>query len=186
MDELLTKVLDYSNIQKAYKQVSSNKGISGVDGVTTAELQSYMQENWERISQEIINGTYKPESVLGVEIPKQSGGKRLLGIPTVIDRLIQQSIHQVLNPIYDIEFSEFSYGFRQGRSTHHAIAQSQRYINDGYQDIIDLDLNPTCKYITIQSCITVFCNFSFYNWGTTFVFLTKGRCLKLSALNIFI
>jgi len=140
MDELLTKVLDYTNIQKAYKQVTSNKGSSGVDGVTTAELQTYMQENWERISQEIITGSYKPQTVLGVEIPKQSGGKRLLGIPTVMDRLIQQSIHQVLNPIYDIEFSEFSYGFRQGRSTHHAIAQAQRYINEGCQDIIDLDL----------------------------------------------
>ncbi len=140
MDELLTKVLDYSNIQKAYKQVTANKGSKGVDGVTTAQLRAYMQENWERISQEITKGTYKPQAVLGVEIPKNSGGKRLLGIPTVIDRLIQQSIHQVLNPIYDIEFSEFSYGFRQGRSTHQAIAQAQRYINEGYQNIIDLDL----------------------------------------------
>lgn len=140
MDGLLTKVLDYSNIQKAYKQVTANKGSKGVDGVTTAQLQVYMQENWERISSDITNGTYKPQAVLGVEIPKNSGGKRLLGIPTVIDRLIQQSIHQVLNPIYDIEFSEFSYGFRQGRSTHQAIAQAQRYINEGYQNIIDLDL----------------------------------------------
>ena len=140
MDELLMKVLDYSNIQKAYRQVTANKGSKGVDGVTTAELQSYMQENWERISKEIITGTYKPQAILGIEIPKSNGGKRLLGIPTVIDRLIQQSIHQVLNPIYDIEFSDFSYGFRQGRSTHQAIAQAQSYINEGYQDIIDLDL----------------------------------------------
>ena len=138
--ELIAKVLDYSNIQKAYKQVISNKGSKGVDGVTVTELQVYMQENWVRIKQEIINGTYKPQAVLGVEIPKSSGGKRLLGIPTVIDRLIQQAVHQVLNPMYDIEFSEFSYGFRQGRSTHQAIAQSQMYINEGYQDIIDLDL----------------------------------------------
>ena len=140
MDELLTKVLDYINIQKAYKQVTANKGSKGVDGITTAGLQVYMQENWDRISQEIIKGIYKPNAVLGVEIPKSSGGKRLLGIPTVIDRLIQQAIRQVLNPIYDIEFSEFSYGFRQARSTHQAIAQAQRYINEGYQNIIDLDL----------------------------------------------
>ena len=138
--ELLNKVLDYSNIGKAYKQVVGNKGSKGVDGVTTDQLQDYMQENWSRIKQEITTGHYQPQAVLGVEIPKTSGGKRLLGIPTVIDRLIQQSIHQVLNPIFDVEFSEYSYGFRKGRSAHQAILQSQRYINEGYQSIIDLDL----------------------------------------------
>jgi len=90
--ELLNKVLDYSNIDKAYKQVVGNKGSKGVDGVTTGQLQDYMQENWDRIKQEITIGHYQPQAVLGVEIPKTSGGKRLLGIPTVIDRLIQQSI----------------------------------------------------------------------------------------------
>lgn len=140
MEDLLTKVLNPSNIQKAYRQVTANKGSKGVDGVTTAQLQVYMQENWEKVKQEIITGTYKPQAVLGVEIPKSNGGKRLLGIPTVIDRLIQQAIHQVLNPIYEVSFSEHSYGFRQGRSTHQAIGQSQRHINEGYQYIIDLDL----------------------------------------------
>jgi RNA-directed DNA polymerase len=138
--ELLNKVLDYSNIEKAYKQVVGNKGSKGVDGITTAQLQDYMQENWSRIKQEITTGYYQPQAVFGVEIPKTSGGKRLLGIPTVIDRLIQQSIHQVLNQIFDIEFSRFSYGFRKGRSAHQAIWQAQRYINEGYQDVIDLDL----------------------------------------------
>lgn len=138
--ELLNKVLNYSNIEKAYKQVVGNKGSKGVDGVTTTQLQDYMQENWDRIKQEITTGYYQPQAVLGVEISKTSGGKRLLGIPTVIDRLIQQSIHQVLNPIYDVEFSENSYGFRKGRSAQQAIIQSQRYINEGYQNIIDLDL----------------------------------------------
>ena len=138
--ELLNKVLDYSNIEKAYKQVVGNKGSKGVDGVTTTQLQDYMQENWDRIKQEITTGYYQPQAVLGVEISKTSGGKRLLGIPTVIDRLIQQSIHQVLNPIYDVEFSENSYGFRKGRSAQQAIIQSQRYINEGCQNIIDLDL----------------------------------------------
>lgn len=138
--ELLTQVLDYSNINKAYKHVTSNKGCAGVDGVSTKELSLYMQENWSRIKQEITEGFYQPQAVLGVEIPKSDGGKRLLGVPTVIDRLIQQSIHQVLYPMYDIEFSEYSYGFRIGRNAHQAIAQAQRYINQGYQNIIDFDL----------------------------------------------
>ena len=138
--ELLMQVLDYSNVNKAYKHVTFNRGSEGVDKVSTKELSNYMQENWSRIKQEIISGTYKPQAVLGVEIPKTNGGKRLLGIPTVIDRLIQQSIHQVLYPMYDIEFSEHSYGFRIGRNAHQAIAQAQSYINQGYQDIIDFDL----------------------------------------------
>ena len=138
--ELLNKILDFSKIDKAYRQVVANKGSKGVDGVTTAQLQDYMHENWNKIKREITIGHYQPQAVLGVEIPKTSGGKRLLGIPTVIDRLIQQSIHQVLSPIFDVEFSEFSYGFRKGRRAHQAIQQAQRYINEGNQDIIDLDL----------------------------------------------
>jgi len=138
--ELITKVLDYSNINRAYKQVVSNKGGKGVDGITTKDLQGYMQDNWSRISQEITKGHYCPQSVLGVHIPKSNGGKRLLGIPTVIDRLIQQAIHQVLQPMYDFEFSEFSYGFRKGKNAHQGVLQALNYINDGYQDIIDLDL----------------------------------------------
>ncbi len=138
--ELLMQVLDYSNVNKAYKHVTFNRGSAGVDKVSVKELSDYMQENWSRIKQEIISGTYKPQAVLGAEIPKSSGGKRLLGIPTVIDRLIQQSIHQVLYPMYDIEFSQYSYGFRIGRNAHQAIAQAQSYINQGYQDIIDFDL----------------------------------------------
>ncbi len=137
---LLKQVLNYSNVNKAYNHVTSNKGSKGVDGVTTKELSAYMQENWERIKQEITKGEYQPQAVFGVEIPKTSGGKRLLGIPTVIDRLIQQSIHQVLYPIYDIEFSEYSYGFRIGRNAHQAVAQAQSYINSGYQYILDFDL----------------------------------------------
>ena len=138
--ELIEQVLDYTNVNKAYRNVIANKGSKGVDGVTTEELSSYMQENWERIKQEILSGTYRPQSVLGVEIPKTNGGTRLLGIPTVTDRLIQQSIHQVLYPMYDIEFSEYSYGFRVGKNARQAIAQAKSYINGGYQYIIDFDL----------------------------------------------
>ena len=111
--ELIAKVLDRQNIEKALKKVVSNKGTKGVDGVTIDELNPYMEMNWERIKQEVQMGSYQPQSVLGVEIRKSKGGTRLLGIPTVIDRLIQQAIHQVLNPIFDVEFSEFSYGFRK-------------------------------------------------------------------------
>jgi len=137
---LITKVVDYSNINQAFKRVVSNKGSKGVDGITTQELHDYMQENWSRIAEEITNGYYYPQAVLGIEIPKTSGGKRLLGIPTVIDRVVQQAVHQVLQPMYDYEFSDFSYGFRKGRNAHQAVLQSLSYINQGYQDILDLDL----------------------------------------------
>ena len=135
---LLYKILDELNIEKAYKQVVSNKGSAGVDGVR--ELKVYLQINWTRINQEILTGRYFPQAVKGVEIPKPKGGVRLLGIPTVIDRLIQQAIQQVLAQIFDIEFSEFSFGFRKGRGAHQAVLLSRIYINKGYQDIIDLDL----------------------------------------------
>jgi len=138
--ELIEKVLDYSNVSRAFKQVTANKGSAGVDGLKTTELKAYMQENWQGIKQEIIKGTYKPDTVLGVEIPKSNGGKRLLGIPTVIDRLIQQSVHQVLYPMYDVEFSEYSYGFRVGKNAHQAVLQAQSYINQGYQYVLDFDL----------------------------------------------
>lgn len=138
--ELLTKVLDDVNIANAYKQVVSNGGSKGVDGITTEQLQDYMQQHWAGIKQKITEGYYVPNQVRGVEIPKPKGGKRLLGIPSVIDRLIQQAIHQVLSPMYDIDFSEHSYGFRKGRNAHQAIFKAQSYINQGYQFIIDLDL----------------------------------------------
>ncbi len=140
MEELLTKILDDINIDKAYKHVVSNKGSKGVDGITVDDLKVYMKENWSEITEEILEGRYWPQAVLGVEIPKLKGGKRLLGIPTVIDRVIQQAIQQVLSPIFDITFSEYSYGFRKGRGVHQAVFQAQRYINDGYQYIIDIDL----------------------------------------------
>ena len=137
---MLRKVLENSNVKRAYRKVVSNGGSAGVDGIKTGELSLYMQENWERIQQEIIEGHYFPQAVLGIEIPKANGEKRLLGIPTVIDRLIQQSINQSLQVQFDSEFSEQSYGFRAGKSAHQAILEAQRNINDGYQEIIDLDL----------------------------------------------
>ncbi|MCP4178930.1 MAG: hypothetical protein GY756_14305 [bacterium] len=118
MKELLTKILDDINIDKAYKQVISNKGSKGVDRITVDDLKDYMKENWSEITEEILEGRYRAQAVFGVEIPKFKGGKRLLGIPTVIDRVIQQAIQQVLSPIFDITFLEYSYGFRKGRGVH--------------------------------------------------------------------
>jgi group II intron reverse transcriptase/maturase len=136
----LRQVLTYRNLQRAIKQVKRNNGSSGIDGMKVSELEEYFKANWQEIKTSIENGTYQPSTVLGVEIEKPDGGTRQLGIPTAIDRVIQQMIHQVLCPLYDIEFSLYSYGFRPRKNAHQAIHQALDYINSGYQDIIDLDL----------------------------------------------
>ena len=136
----LRQVLTPQNLQRAIKQVKRNKGSCGVDGMEVDELDGYFRANWTEIKSAIENGTFQPSKVLGVEIDKPDGGKRLLGIPTAIDRVIQQMVHQVLSPVYDVEFSTYSYGFRPGKNAHQAIHQALDYINSGYQDIIDLDL----------------------------------------------
>jgi RNA-directed DNA polymerase len=138
--DLLKQVLNPVNLGNAQQKVISNKGSAGVDGMKVSELRDYMQNHRGEIIRAIENGTYQPQKVKGIEISKLSGGKRLLGIPTVVDRMIQQAIHQVLCPLYDVEFSAFSYGFRPNKGAHQAIYQSLDYINSGYQDIIDLDL----------------------------------------------
>jgi group II intron reverse transcriptase/maturase len=137
---LLRQVLNPVNLGNALQRVISNKGSAGVDGMKVSQLREYWQYHKDEIIPSIEDGTYQPQMVLGIEIPKLSGGIRILGVPTVTDRLIQQAIHQVLCPIYDVEFSAFSYGFRPGRGAHQAIYQALDYINSGYQDIIDLDL----------------------------------------------
>jgi group II intron reverse transcriptase/maturase len=120
--------------------VVQNGGAAGVDGVETGELASYLREHWPQVRNEILEGRYRPSVVRGVEISKASGRKRLLGIPTVLDRLIQQAVHQVLSPLWEPDFSPYSYGFRPGRNAHQALRQAVEYINAGYQDVIDLDL----------------------------------------------
>ena len=117
-----------------------NKGAPGVDGMTVEELPLYLKAYWPEIESSLLSGTYQPAAIRGVMIPKANGGKRLLGIPTVVDRFIQQCVHQVLNKVYDETFSEHSYGFRPGRSAHDALTQALQHINEGYQDVIDLDL----------------------------------------------
>jgi RNA-directed DNA polymerase len=137
---MIEEILSKANLTKAYKQVLSNKGSAGVDKMKVSELKSYLNQHWTGIKTEVENGTYQPKSVLGIEIPKSSGGKRLLGIPTVLDRMLQQAIYQQLNLLWDSEFSEFSYGFRHGKNAQQAVLQALSYINEGFQQVIDLDL----------------------------------------------
>lgn len=138
--ELLNRMLRKENLKAAYKSVVRNKGSAGVDGVETGQLKSYLQENWTKLKQELESGQYFPGAVLGVTIPKRNGGKRLLGIPTTFDRMIQQAIHQELSPLFEPEFSEHSYGFRPGKSASQAILQARHYINQGHSYIVDIDL----------------------------------------------
>lgn len=140
MSELLEKILKDENIRQAQKRVYANRGASGVDGVTVQELAGYMQEHWGQIRQEIRERKYKPQPVLRVEIPKESGGIRKLGIPSVVDRVIEQAIAQVLSPIWEPLFHDHSYGFRPGRRCEQAIIQLLEYFNDGYTWIVDIDL----------------------------------------------
>ena len=140
MSELLEKILSRDNINAAYKKVCANKGTYGIDGVTTSELFDYIKENWGRIREEIRRREYSPQPVRRVEIPKASGGTRKLGIPTVMDRVIQQAIVQIIGPMCEPHFSEWSYGFRPGRSCETAIKQLLAYLNEGYEWIVDIDL----------------------------------------------
>lgn len=138
--ELLEKVLSKENLNMAYKQVYKNKGTSGVDGVTVEELFMYIQDHKEEILYKIRNRKYKPQPVRRVYIPKENGKMRKLGIPSVIDRVLQQAIVQILTPMYEEIFSDNSYGFRPKRSCEHAIIKVLEYFNDGYDWIVDIDL----------------------------------------------
>ena len=139
-NELLEKIVSRDNLNEAFKRVKANKGSHGIDGMGVDELLQYLKENGETIKQSILDGTYRPNPARRVEIPKENGKKRNLGIPTVVDRVIQQAISQVLTPIYEQQFSENSYGFRPKRSAHGAIRRSQSYIEEGYKYVVDMDL----------------------------------------------
>ncbi|MBQ9371184.1 MAG: hypothetical protein IJU03_03240 [Thermoguttaceae bacterium] len=132
MSELLEKILSHSNLNEAYEKVRANKGTGGVDGMTIAELKDYVRENWDGIKEQIRRREYKPQPVRRVEIPKPNGGVRKRGIPTVLDRVIQQGIAQVISPVFEPLFSEWSYGFRPNRSCEMAIKQLLVYLNEGY------------------------------------------------------
>ena len=137
---MIEKVLNRKNLYRAYRQVVSNKGSSGVDGMRVTELFSYLESNRDRIATSILNHTYVPNSIKGVEIPKQNGKTRLLGVPTVVDRWLQQAVSQVLMTKYELTFKEHSYGFRPEKNIHKAVTQALKNVNDGYQDIVDIDL----------------------------------------------
>ncbi|MGG6432142.1 group II intron reverse transcriptase/maturase [Anoxybacillus sp. D401a] len=137
---LLNQILSRENMLLALKRVEQNKGSHGVDMMPVQNLRTHIVENWQSIKEAILKGTYEPMPVRRVEIPKHDGGVRLLGIPTVTDRLIQQAIAQVLSKIYDPMFSEHSYGFRPNRSAHDAVRKAQGYIKEGYRWVVDMDL----------------------------------------------
>ena len=138
---LLERVFSRENLRSAWKQVKANKGAPGVDGISIREFPAFIRDRWEDTRESLMEGTYDPLPVLRVEIPKPSGGTRPLGIPTVQDRLIQQAIAQTLTPIFDPYFSEFSYGFRPGRSAHDAVMKVCEYIRQGYSIAVDMDLS---------------------------------------------
>jgi len=138
---MLEEILDIRNVQRAFRQVTANKGAGGIDGMQTDELRDYLNANWQALRSDILAGHYRPNAVRKVDIPKNSGGKRMLGIPTVIDRLIQQSISQWLSPKYEGDFSCGSYGFRPNRNARQAVLKAQEYLNTGYTWIVELDLD---------------------------------------------
>ena len=140
MSQLLEEILSRDNMMRAYQRVKANKGASGIDGITTDQIDEYLKINWVEIREQIRKRKYQPQPVRRVEIPKPNGGVRNLGIPNVIDRIIEQAIAQVLTPIAEPHFSENSYGFRPGRRAQQAVIKLLEYLNDGYEYIVDIDL----------------------------------------------
>lgn len=139
-ENLLEKIVNKRNLFEAYKRVKANKGSSGIDGMKVGELLPFLQSHYNTLKVNLLNEVYKPKPVKRVEIPKPNGGIRLLGVPTVIDRLIGQAIHQVISPIFEEDFSGSSFGFRQNKSAHMALKQSQKFINQGFKYVVDMDL----------------------------------------------
>src|SRR4249919_3993171 len=156
-NRLMEEVCERENLKAALRRVKANKGSPGVDGMTVIGIKDYLKQHWPAIREQLLNGTYEPKPVRRVEIPKPDGGVRKLGIPTVLDRFIQQAVMQVLQRRWDRTFSEHSYGFRPGRSAHQAVEQAQQYIAEGYRWVVDLDLEKfldTASYCPLihESC----------------------------------
>ena len=152
-NRVMEEICERENLKQALQQVKANKGSAGVDGMTIGGITDYLKQHWPVIRDQLLSGIYEPKPVRRVEIPKPDGGVRKLGIPTVLDRLIQQAVMQVLQRQWDSTFSDHSYGFRPGRSAHQAVAQAQQYIAAGYGWVVDLDLEkfldpcPQCPLI---------------------------------------
>jgi hypothetical protein len=138
--EMMERIVAPSNVREAYRRVKRNDGCPGVDEMTVEELATHLHKHWQQIRKDLLDGTYKPSPVKRQEMPKPTGGTRVLGIPTVLDRLIQQAVLQVLQPEWDPTFSEFSFGFRPGRSAHQAVSQAQEHYKSGRRQVVDLDL----------------------------------------------
>jgi len=138
--DLVEKMLERGNLLSALQAVERNQGAAGVDGMEVAQLRAYLREHWGRIREQILKGEYEPRPVRRVDIPKPGGGTRMLGIPTVLDRLLQQAIQQILTPLWEPEFSAHSYGFRPGRSAQQAVKAAQGHVNGGKRWVVDMDL----------------------------------------------
>ena len=136
----MEEVVERSNLQLAYQRVVENKGAPGVDEVSVSEFKDWLKMHWPSVKRALLEGRYLPRPVRRVDIPKPSGGVRMLGVPTVVDRLIQQALHQVLQPLFEPTFSDSSYGFRPGRGAHQAVRQAQGYIREGKRWVVDIDL----------------------------------------------
>jgi len=139
-DHVMERVVERGNLLRALKRVQQNKGSPGVDGLAVEELPEHLRKHWPVVREQLLTGRYQPSVVKRCEIPKPGGGMRMLGIPTVLDRFIQQAVLQVLQPVIDPSFSESSYGFRPGRSAHGAVCQAQRYVQSGRRWVVDVDL----------------------------------------------
>src|SRR6202140_411894 len=139
-EQLMEEVCERENCKQALARVKANKGSAGVDGMTVQQLPEHLKQHWPVIREQLLSGTYKPQPVKRVEIPKPDGGGRKLGIPTALDRFSQQAVMQVLQGRWDRTFSDHSYGFRPGRSAHQAVVQAQAYVIDGYRYVVDIDL----------------------------------------------
>ena len=138
--DLIERMLERGNMLKALQAVEANRGAAGVDGMEVEQLRRYLREHWAEIREQIVSGSYEPRPVRRVDIPKPGGGSRMLGIPAVLDRLLQQAIHQILSPIWEKGFSPHSYGFRPGRSAAQAVKAAQGHIRTGKRWVIDVDL----------------------------------------------
>ena len=145
--DLMERVCERANLKAALKRVRKNKGSAGIDGMTVDELAEHLKTHWPTLREQLLAGTYQPSLVRRHAIPKSDGGVRELGIPTVVDRFIQQAILQVLGPRFDASFSQHSYGFRPGRSAHDAVVQAQRYVNEGRRIVVDVDLEKFFDHV---------------------------------------
>lgn len=153
--ELLEQILAKENLNQAYKKVVTNKGVAGVDGITVNEVDKYIKENKEKLLNQIRKRKYKPQPVKRVQIPKENGKMRNLGIPTVFDRIIQQAMVQILSPIFEEQFSDNSYGFRPRRSCEQAVIKALENLNDGYEWIVDIDLEKFFDTVNQDKLINI-------------------------------